>query len=120
MWIVQSKMAVSVTFTTYLSPAFGSPPGTVATSLCVSAASGDMSRIDFPWPPDRGKTVGSTTVSTLFVLREMAVGPWFRTRRGLTLNPQSFGRLLTNPLYAGLIKVPEFGIFRCPARAPEA
>jgi site-specific DNA recombinase len=35
-----------------------------------------------------------------------------RTRKGLTLNPQSFGRMLTNRLYAGLIHVPEFGVSR--------
>ena len=35
-----------------------------------------------------------------------------RTRKGLKLNPQSFGRLLTNRLYAGFIDVPEFGISR--------
>ena len=32
----------------------------------------------------------------------------FRTRKGLTLNPQSFGRMLTNRLYAGLIYVSGF------------
>ena len=36
----------------------------------------------------------------------------FRTRKGLTLNPQSFGRMLTNRLYAGLIHVPEFDVSR--------
>jgi site-specific DNA recombinase len=35
-----------------------------------------------------------------------------RTRKGLTLNPQSFGRLLTNRLYAGFIDVPESGVSR--------
>ena len=35
-----------------------------------------------------------------------------RTRKGLQLNPQSFGRMLTNRLYAGFIDVPEFGISR--------
>lgn len=35
-----------------------------------------------------------------------------RTRSGLSLNPQSFGRMLTNRLYAGLIHVPEFGVSR--------
>lgn len=35
-----------------------------------------------------------------------------RTRSGLALNPQSFGRMLTNRLYAGLIHVPEFGVSR--------
>ena len=35
-----------------------------------------------------------------------------RTRSGLTLNPQSFGRMLTNRLYAGFIDLPEFGVSR--------
>ena len=35
-----------------------------------------------------------------------------RTRSGLTLNPQSFGRMLTSRLYAGFIDVPEFGVSR--------
>ncbi len=35
-----------------------------------------------------------------------------RTRKGLTLNPQSFGRMLTNRLYAGFMEVPEFGVSR--------
>jgi len=35
-----------------------------------------------------------------------------RTRKGLALNPQSFGRMLTNRLYAGFIDVPEFGVSR--------
>jgi site-specific DNA recombinase len=35
-----------------------------------------------------------------------------RTRSGLAMNPQSFGRMLTNRLYAGLIHVPEFGVSR--------
>jgi hypothetical protein len=35
-----------------------------------------------------------------------------RTRKGLTLNPQSFGRMLTNRLYAGFIDVPELGVSR--------
>jgi site-specific DNA recombinase len=35
-----------------------------------------------------------------------------RTRKGLTLNPQGFGRMLTNRLYAGLIHVPEFDVSR--------
>jgi site-specific DNA recombinase len=35
-----------------------------------------------------------------------------RTRTGRTLNPQSFGRMLTNRLYAGFIHAPEFGISR--------
>lgn len=35
-----------------------------------------------------------------------------RTRSGLSVNPQSFGRMLTNRLYAGLIHVPEFGVSR--------
>ena len=35
-----------------------------------------------------------------------------RTPSGLSLNPQSFGRMLTNRLYAGLIHVPEFGVSR--------
>jgi DNA invertase Pin-like site-specific DNA recombinase len=35
-----------------------------------------------------------------------------RTRRGLTLNPQSFGRMLTNRLYAGFIDLPNFGVSR--------
>ena len=35
-----------------------------------------------------------------------------RTRTGLKLNPQSFGRMLTNRLYAGLINVQEFGVSR--------
>jgi site-specific DNA recombinase len=35
-----------------------------------------------------------------------------RTRKGLTLNPQSFGRMLANRLYAGFIDVPEFGVSR--------
>jgi hypothetical protein len=35
-----------------------------------------------------------------------------RTRKGLQLNPQSFGRMLTNRLYAGFIDVAEFGISR--------
>jgi DNA invertase Pin-like site-specific DNA recombinase len=35
-----------------------------------------------------------------------------RTRSGLSLNPQSFGRMLTNRLYAGVIHVPEFGVSR--------
>lgn len=36
----------------------------------------------------------------------------FRTRTELKLNPQSFGRMLTNRLYAGFIHAPEFGISR--------
>jgi site-specific DNA recombinase len=36
----------------------------------------------------------------------------FRTRKGLTLNPQSFSRMLTNRLYAGLIHVPDFDVSR--------
>src|SRR5438128_5611723 len=35
-----------------------------------------------------------------------------RTRTGRTLNPQSFGRMLTNQLYAGFIHAPEFGVSR--------
>lgn len=35
-----------------------------------------------------------------------------RTRNGVSLNPQSFGRMLTNRLYAGLIHVPELGVSR--------
>ena len=35
-----------------------------------------------------------------------------RTRTGRTLNPQSFGRMLTNRLYAGFIHAPEFGVSR--------
>lgn len=35
-----------------------------------------------------------------------------RTRSGLVLNPQSFGRMLTNRLYAGFIDLPEFGVSR--------
>jgi site-specific DNA recombinase len=35
-----------------------------------------------------------------------------RTRAGRTLNPQSFGRMLTNRLYAGFIHAPEFGVSR--------
>ena len=35
-----------------------------------------------------------------------------RTRNGLVLNPQSFGRMLTNRLYAGFIDLPEFGVSR--------
>src|SRR6266446_6679894 len=35
-----------------------------------------------------------------------------RTRTGLKLNPQSFGRMLTNRLYAGFIHAPEFGVSR--------
>src|SRR5438876_229496 len=35
-----------------------------------------------------------------------------RTRKGLTLNPQSFGRMLMNRLYAGFVEVPEFGVSR--------
>ena len=35
-----------------------------------------------------------------------------RTRTGLTLNPQSFGRMLTDRLYAGFIHAPEFGVSR--------
>ena len=35
-----------------------------------------------------------------------------RTRKGLKLNPQSFGRMLTNRLYAGFVDVPEFGVSR--------
>jgi len=35
-----------------------------------------------------------------------------RTRSGLMLNPQSFGRMLTNRLYAGCIDLPEFGVSR--------
>jgi site-specific DNA recombinase len=35
-----------------------------------------------------------------------------RTRSGLTLNPQSFGRMLTNRLYASFIDLPEFGVSR--------
>jgi site-specific DNA recombinase len=35
-----------------------------------------------------------------------------RTRSGRTLNPQSFGRMLSNRLYAGFIDVPEFGVSR--------
>ena len=35
-----------------------------------------------------------------------------RTRTGRNLNPQSFGRMLTNRLYAGFIHVPEFDISR--------
>ena len=33
-----------------------------------------------------------------------------RTRSGLAMNPQSFGRMLTNRLYAGFVHVPEFGV----------
>jgi site-specific DNA recombinase len=35
-----------------------------------------------------------------------------RTRKGLALNAQSFGRMLTNRLYAGFVDVPEFGVSR--------
>ena len=35
-----------------------------------------------------------------------------RTRTGLKLNPQSFGRMLTNRLYAGFIHAQEFGVSR--------
>ena len=35
-----------------------------------------------------------------------------RTRTDLKLNPQSFGRMLTNRLYAGFIHAPEFGVSR--------
>ena len=35
-----------------------------------------------------------------------------RTRKGLGLNPQSFGRMLANRLYAGFVDVPEFGVLR--------
>jgi len=35
-----------------------------------------------------------------------------RTRTGRKLNPQSFGRMLTNRLYAGFIHAPEFSVSR--------
>ena len=35
-----------------------------------------------------------------------------RTRTGRKLNPQSFGRMLTNRLYAGFIHAPEFNVSR--------
>ncbi|MGH9199857.1 MAG: recombinase zinc beta ribbon domain-containing protein [Vicinamibacterales bacterium] len=35
-----------------------------------------------------------------------------RTRSGAPMNPQSFGRMFTNRLYAGLIHVPESGVSR--------
>ncbi len=38
--------------------------------------------------------------------------PGLRTRTGRTLNPQSFGRMLTNRLYAGFIHAPELGVSR--------
>ena len=39
-------------------------------------------------------------------------GLGLRTRRGSKLTPQSFGRMLTNRLYVGLINVPDFGVSR--------
>ena len=35
-----------------------------------------------------------------------------RTRIGSTMNPQSFGRMLTNRLYTGFIDMPHFGVSR--------
>ncbi len=36
----------------------------------------------------------------------------FRTRAGSTMNPQSFGRMLTNRLYTGFIDMPHFAVSR--------
>ena len=33
-----------------------------------------------------------------------------RTRRGLVLSPQSFGQMLRNPIYTGVIDSPEYGV----------
>ena len=35
-----------------------------------------------------------------------------RTRRGLVLSPQSFGQMLRNPIYTGVINSPEYGVSR--------
>ncbi len=33
-----------------------------------------------------------------------------RTRRGLVLSPQSFGKMLLNSIYIGMIESPEYGV----------